>query len=69
MIEYTPEQIRAAKRAEKALKALRDSGLYLIQHSSSGDIYAVPNSMSEMVSELDTSKLLCCGHIHDAGDW
>jgi len=37
-IEYTKEQVRAAKRAAKALKELADSGLYLIWHASSGYI-------------------------------
>lgn len=69
MIEYTPEQIRAARRASKALKLLSESGLYLIQHGSSGDIYAIPKDMSFDVSGLETHKLLDCGHIDDAGDW
>ena len=69
MIEYTPEQIRAAGRARRALKTLSESGLYLIQHASSGDIYAIPIEMSSDVSALETCKLLDCGHIDDAGDW
>lgn len=69
MRDYTPEQIRAARRARKALKELSESGLYLIQHASSGDIYAIPQEMASDVSDLVTYELLDCGHIDDAGDW
>lgn len=68
-IEYTPRQIRAAKRAQRALNLLRDDGLCLIQHSSTGEIYAVPQHMADSICGTDTYKFLNCGRIDDAGDW
>lgn len=69
-IEYSSQQIRAAKRAAKALKELTDSGLYLIWHTSGGEIYGVPRHMKEEVEELGPDYgWLECGIIHDGGDW
>lgn len=67
-IEYTKEQVRAAKRAAKALKELADSGLYLIWHASSGEIYCYPSS-EDVPDRGYGDDVLVCGHIHEGGDW
>ena len=64
--EFSPEQIRAAKRANRALKELADSGLFLLCHYSSGTIYALHE---EEYTSGDTSNSLDCGKIHDGGDF
>lgn len=65
-IEFTPEQIRAARRAKKALNFLRESGLMLIAHMASGTIYACHESDFD---NPDNAEKLDCGKIHDSGDW
>lgn len=63
---YTPQQVRAAKRAAKALKELSDSGLCLLWHPSSGTVYAMHK---EDYAEGNTSNALECGYIDDGGDF
>lgn len=68
-IEYTKEQTRAAKRAAKALNELSDSGLHLIWHAASHEIYAVPHEIKDCIENSNTNDYLSCGFIDDAGDW
>lgn len=68
-IEYTKEQVRAAKRAAKALNELSESGVYLIWHGASGNIYAVPKEVRQNCEEHSTTDYLFCGIIDDGGDW
>lgn len=68
-IEYTKEQIRAAKRAAKALNELSESGLFLIWHCASGAIYCVPKGMKDNIVDDGSNDYLSCGTIDDGGDW
>lgn len=68
-IEYTKEQVRAAKRAAKALNELSQSGLYLIWHCATGNIYGVPKEMRDDVESDGVNDYLPCGIIDDGGDW
>ena len=63
---FTPEQERAARRAKKAFQQLRESGLMLIWHSATGNIYAVHQ---EDFINPDGAESLECGKINDGGDW
>ncbi len=68
-IEYTKEQVRAARRATKALNELSESGLSLVWHAASHNIYAIPNDIKDSIENSDTTDYLECGVIDDAGDW
>lgn len=70
--QFSLFDVNAARKAESALNDLRKSGLRIVWHASSGNLYAVREETFENLNSSETDdkgKYLPCGSISDGGDW
>lgn len=70
--QFSLFDVNAARKAESALNDLRKSGLRIVWHASSGNLYAVREETFENLNSSETNdddKYLPCGSISDGGDW